>query len=361
MKIKNSIIKFKRVVTKIILFLLCVALIVVSLIEFHINRNVNVNNHMQNVILLIGDGMGENHIKVAKQSQNKDMLSIESFPTQGKVTTFSKMLIKTDSAAAASAMATGKKTWKRMIAQNNSLSKYETLTEYAHSHNKKTGIISSTKLYDATPAAFSSHTSSRKNYDDIIKQQIDSSIDILIGEGKAKYDEFIEEIVNKRIYSNSLDTLPPNPSKGILCAYDEISATNSENNTLLSCVEYSLSILSNNDDGFFLMVEGGKIDIESHNNDVWAMIDEVNAFDEVVSYCLDFAKKDGNTCVIVTADHETGGLKLPEKNEISNNLFTTTHHTNRTVNYYLYPDDIACLPKVIDNTYIYRLIYEIIS
>ena len=161
MKIKN--------IKRIISFILCVILIGANLVVFHVNRNVNVNNHAKNVILLIGDGMGKNHIEVAKQAKNKDMLSIESFPIQGKVTTFSKMLIKTDSAAAASAMATGKKTWKGMIAQNSNFSKYESLTEYAYSCGKKTGIISSTKLYDATPAAFSSHTSSRKNYNDIIK------------------------------------------------------------------------------------------------------------------------------------------------------------------------------------------------
>ena len=109
------------------------------------------------------------------------------------------------------------------------------------------------------------------------------------------------------------------------------------------------------------MIEGGKIDIESHNNDVLGMVEEVIAFDEVVEYCLNFAKKNGNTCVIVTADHETGGLKQLQNNDISNDLFTTTHHTNRMVNYYIYPADIAYLPRVIDNTYIYRLLYEIIS
>lgn len=353
--------KLKKVFITSISTFLCLSIVVVSLTLFHINRNVDVHYHPKNIILLIGDGMGENHIKITKEALKKEQMNIESFPIQGRVTTFSKRFITTDSAAAASAMATGRKTLKHMLSQESNSIINESLTEIAISHNMGTGIITSTTLFDATPAAFSSHTSSRDNYEEIIEQQISSSIDILIGEGKEEYDKYKKEIIKNKTYANSIQDLPENSDKKIICALTEIPAEKNGENVLLSCTKYTLEELSNNKNGFFIMIEGAKIDEESHQNNVEKMIKELTAFDEVVGYCLDFAQNSGDTCVIVTADHETGGLNLTKSDYISNDLYSSTHHTNRLVGYYLYPDNIANVPYVIDNTYIYRLIYEIIS
>lgn len=353
--------KLKKIFIAIISIFLCLSIVFISLTVFHINRNVDIHYHPKNVILLIGDGMGENHIEITKEALKKDQMNIELFPIQGKVTTFSKNFINTDSAAAASAMATGKKTLNHMVAQEANSTINESLTEIAIRHNMKTGIISSSNLFDATPAAFSSHTYSRENYEDIIEQQISSSIDILIGEGKEEYDKYKQDIIKNKIYSDNLQDLPENTNEEILCALTDISANKNGENVLLSCTKYTLKELSNNENGFFLMIEGAKIDEESHQNNVEGMIKELMAFDEVVGYCLDFAKNSGDTCVIVTADHETGKIALPNGRGINNDLFQSTSHTNRLVGYYLYPDNIAIVPSVIDNTYIYRLIYGVIS
>ena len=151
-------------------------------------------------------------------------------------------------------------------------------------------------------------------------------------------------------------------SKNFICAFDNISSNNELDNSLLSCSKYAIDVLSKSDENFFLIIEGGKIDWESHNNNIDNMINELLAFDDVVEYCLNYAKNQPDTCVLVTADHETGGLLLPKTGEIiSDNLFTTSSHTGKLVEYYFYPEGINDMPYLIDNTYIYKLLYEIIS
>lgn len=187
-----------------------------------------------------------------QKTSNLETLNMELLPLQGKVTTFSKYFKTTDSAAAASAMSTGKKTLNEMISQNDNSSINETLMETAIKQNMSTGIITSSYLYDATPAAFSSHTSSRKNYDEIIKQQIGSQINLLIGTGKKEYNNYIDTIKKSgKKYINEFESLPSDLSKNILCVFDDISSKNKKFNSLSDYTEYALEILSNNDNGFF--------------------------------------------------------------------------------------------------------------
>lgn len=359
-KLKKS--TLRKIIFLVFTVILSCALIVAAALSYHVRRSPDIRWHPQNVILLIGDGMGPNHIEVAKKALNKKNLAMESFPIQGKVTTFSKGLKITDSAAAASAMATGKKTWNDMVSQEKDETKNENLTEIAIRYGMRTGVISSTNLYDATPAAFSSHTSSRENIDDIITQQIASEIDLLIGEGKKSYDSHLEKFEeHNKIYVNDIKELPNDISKNILCALPELPAEQEGENVLLSCTKYALKMLPNKEQGFFLMVEGAKIDLESHDNNINGMIKELKAFDEVVEYCLNYAKNDRDTCVIVTADHETGGLSFSPNKEISNDLYSTIYHTYTNVRYFFYPEKIAYIPSRIDNTFIFRMISSIIK
>lgn len=352
----------KKSFLRINLILLCIILIFSSLLTFHVTRKVHLEDHPKNIILLIGDGMGSNHIEIAKRKYNLEQLNMELLPEQGKVTTFSKSFKATDSAAAASAMATGYKVFNKVVSINSDKSFNETLIELAIEHGMKTGIITSSFLYDATPAAFSSHTSSRKNYSDIIEQQLNSEINIMIGEGKEEYDKYINLMNNNILYIDCIKEAPMELSKRMICTFDKISSNNELDYSLLSCSKYALEVLGKEEEGFFLIIEGGKIDWESHNNNIDGMINELIAFDEVIEFCLNYAKSDKNTCVLVTADHETGGLLLPGKGEpISNDLFTTSNHTGKLVNYYFYPKNVIDIPNIIDNTYIYRLIYNIIS
>lgn len=140
----------------------------------------------------------------------------------------------------------------------------------------KTGIISSTYLYDATSAAFSSHSISRKNYDDIILQQINSPIDILIGEGKKEYDKY-EDAIKKtnKLYVDDWNKLPNNLTEKLICTVDNIYTLPEGPNSLLSYTKYALNVFSESNSGFFIVIEGAKIDWESHDNDIMGMVKEL--------------------------------------------------------------------------------------
>lgn len=358
---QTSLKNVKRILLIILSIFMCILMILVTFINIHINRKVDLHYCPQNIILLIGDGMGTDHILATKKELKKETMSMEEFPIHGKVSTFSKGFKTTDSAAAGSAMSTGKKTWNSVIAQEKNGVTNDTLIEKAIECGKSTGIITTAELYDATPAVFSSHTDSRNKHDEIIVQQINGSIDLLIGEGKRKYEEYIKKTnYIDKLFIDEISKLPSDSNQKIICAVEEIPAYKDEKNILLLCAQYALKTLSAKNNGFILIVEGAKIDKESHENNIQAMIQELNAFDETVKYCLDFAKNNANTCVMVTADHETGGLSVDKNDTIRNDLYSSDKHTNRLVDYYFYPADVAEIPYIIDNTYIFRLLAQII-
>lgn len=334
--------------------------------QIHISKIPAVNETPQNIILLIGDGMGGNHIEAGNLYQNKDLV-MTTFPTQTKVTTFSKIWPITDSAAAASAMATGKKTINDVVSQTITGKANESITELANRLGMKTGVISSKTAYDATPAAFSGHASNRKKTDQIIESQIKSSVNLIMGEGKEQYSAYQDAIAknNKKLIT-SFDALPSSYTQPVIFATDEVLPMSQGVNCLQEMTKYALNYLSDSEKGFFLMVEGGKIDSRSHENNFDGMLEELSAFDAVVNEALNFAKQDGDTLVIVVADHETGGLKLSSNKSGERSLndfkFTTTQHTPRNVRAFFYPGNVVPnMPETMDNTHIYQIMKQVIT
>lgn len=334
--------------------------------KIHVSKIPIVNQTPKNVILLIGDGMGVNHIEAGNTYLNKD-LTMTTLPEQAKVTTFSKIWPITDSAAAGSAMATGKKTLNNTVSQTITGKANQSITELAIEQGKKTGVISSKPIYDATPAAFSGHASNRKKTDTIIDSQIHSSIDLLMGEGKEEYSDYKEAIAeNNKNFVTSFEDLPSTYNQPILFSVEEVLPTNQGVNLLQEMTKYALNYLSGSEKGFFLMVEGGKIDSKSHEKNFNGMLEELVAFDTVVKEALEFAKHDGNTLVIVVADHETGGLNIKSNESGVRTLddfkFTSSQHTPRNVRAYFYPETVV--PNIadkIDNTHIYQIMKQVIT
>lgn len=335
-------------------------------VNIHISKIPSVSETPDNIILLIGDGMGINHIEAGGVYKN-EALTMTAFPTQTKVTTFSKIWPITDSAAAASAMATGKKTVNDVVSQTITGKANHSITELAAEQGMKTGVISSKPIYDATPAAFSSHASNRKKTDKIIESQIRGSVDLLMGAGKEEYMKYEEGMrQNSKQFVTSFDALPSVYHQPVLFALDEILPMERDINLLLEMTKYALDYLSASDKGFFLMVEGGKIDSKSHEKDVEGMLEELIAFDAVVEEALAFAKQDGNTLVIVVADHETGGLTIQSDKEGNPGLtdfkFTTSQHTPKNIRAFFYPETVVPnIPKKIDNTHIYQIMEQVIT
>lgn len=311
----------------------------------------------KNVILMIGDGMGPQQILAGEVFKGKP-LTMQGFPYKTTVETCSASSDVTDSAAAATALATGVRTVNGMVGQNAAGQNLETIVDIAHGLGKSTGVIATEEIYGATPMGFSGHASSRNDKNGLVTTAAaDSNVNLFISSALAytyqqkfidggyeqiKEVDDISEATGEKLYGSYLieATAPSMSADGTSGALDRL-------------VCEALDYLSKDEDGFFLMTEGSHIDHGGHNNDICYMLEELIAFDDAVQAVLEWAKDRDDTVVIVTADHETGGFmfdsgtpheKLVETYE-ANGVgdcyeWTTTGHTGVDVNLYINGADI---------------------
>lgn len=318
----------------------------------------------KNVILMIGDGMGPEQIKAGELYRNKK-LTMQNFPYMTKVETRSANEPITDSAAAATALATGTRTNNGMIGQTPEGETLETIVDIAHSLGKRTGVLATETLSGATPMGFSGHASARGRESELLESAATSSnVDLfasyVISSKYLKYftkngyekidnaDDISESTADKIVGSY---IIPADPAdyvsmsvEGAYVAFDRL-------------VTETLEFLSKDEDGFFLMAEGSHIDHGGHDNDFCYMLEELLAFDDAVNAVLKWAQGRDDTVVLVTADHETGGLSINKdtthenivdifelgKKEYGRGVFydwSTTGHTNTDVNLYINGADI---------------------
>lgn len=319
------------------------------------------------VILMIGDGMGFNHINATRAYYEKDSLNLHNLPLQGSVTTHSLTTTgPTDSAAAGTALATGQKVNNYEVALHDG-KPIESISEYAQSLNLGVGIVCTDYLYGATPAAFSCHTSDRNNGDDIVSQQLTSNIDLFLGAGNDIYfHPFYRTVAEEKDYTmiSEYQDLSLSYDK-ILGAFSKVSRNDHTNETptLSKLTEFAIEYMEFNfPDGYFLMIEGSHIDKRSHSNDIFQMMEYLYDFDKAIGIVDEFVQLVDDAAVIVTADHETGGLNYRGESpaNINDELYTVTTHTSANVPYYIRAG-ITNIPAIIDNTDIYRLCRILLS
>lgn len=277
---------------------------------------------VKNVILMIGDGMGLEQLSAAWVVNGRHLNITDNFPYTGLQWTYSASKLVTDSAAAGTALATGSKTNNGMIAMSPDRQPLETLSEYAKSKGMKTGTSVVCRICDATPAVFSTHAAHRDSLYDITAQFVDSRLDFLFGGGlrwwenrpdgrdltaevEAKGYTFVKDI-------KALEAVKEGPVIA-LTSYMELPAALDREGAHQASVAKALELLDNKK-GFFLMVEGSCIDDYGHANKVGYVMEEIFDFDRTVGVVLEWAAKDGETLVIVTADHATGGMTLLDGN-----------------------------------------------
>ena len=294
------------------------------------------DNEVKNVIFLIGDGMGFNHLEKTKQERNIS-LAMDTFDIRGASMTRSLSNAVTDSAAGGTALATGERTYNGgigvyMFDPLCQFSYPKNITELCAERGMMTGVVTTDETSGATPASFSAHSSDRGNIEDITNDQFASDIDIIWGaangvasKGLAKkngfeyvttYDEMMALEEGSRSFAqftNDLWTL-------------EQSDENTP--TLSQMTEKAIDLLDDTDEGFFLMVEGAHIDKHSHSNDDASMTEALAEFDKTIQIALEYAAKDGETLVVVTADHETGAIMLNADGTYS---FTSGSHSDANV------------------------------
>ncbi|MEI4829364.1 alkaline phosphatase [Bacillus sp. FJAT-53711] len=291
------------------------------------------NAKIKNVIVLIGDGMGPSYMTAHRyMKDNPKTFEMEQ-------TEFDKHLVGTqvtypedehqnitDSASAATAMSAGVKTYNAAIAVDNDKSKVKTVLEQAKERGKSTGLVATSEITHATPAAFGAHNIDRKNMDQIADDYFNEKIngkhkvDVLLGGGLKNFDRKdrkLTEEFKKDGYSLVTDRqqLLNDKNDQILGLFapgglDKMIDRNDSTPSLEDMTNAAINRLNKNKNGFFLMVEGSQIDWAGHDNDVVAAMSEMEDFERAFKAAIEFAKKDKHTLVVATADHSTGGLSL---------------------------------------------------
>ncbi|NTV05954.1 MAG: alkaline phosphatase [Chlorobiaceae bacterium] len=286
------------------------------------------------LFLFIGDGMGPAQVKLSSTLLQEDQsLAMTSFPVLGMATTHAEDRLITDSAAAGTAIATGSKTTVGTISMAaNHLDTLRTIAEMAKAKGMKTGIVSSVGIDDATPACFYAHNASRSNLYDIAVQMASSGFDYFGGgyslgnfpENRTKSKTFrgdVADLMQSAHYviahnKKELESIKQGTRCWAYTGYDSKGAMNfalDRSTGEIDLAEFTREgiRLLDNPKGFFMMVEGGKIDWACHTNDAAAAAQDVQAFDKAIKEALAFYRRHpGKTLIVVTADHECGGLAL---------------------------------------------------
>lgn len=319
----------------------------------------------KNVILLIGDGMGTAHL-YAGLTANHGKLHIQNMKYMGLAKTSSSDKYVTDSAAGGTALASGVKTTNGTVGLNANGEKATTILEIAEKKGKATGLISTSAITHATPASFIAHQPQRSMYEEIAADFLETDVDVIIGGGYTFFSErvdkrdLIEELEEKGYFvTKDLASIDKN-TKGNVVALtaDAHNKPYKERGDMLpEATKKSINILNQNSaEGFFLMIEGSMIDWGAHKNDISYVVDEMLDFDRAVGEALKFAAKDKNTLVIVTADHETGGLAIidgDEKRGYVKANFGTGGHTGVGVPVFAYGPGAEDFMGIYENTEIF--------
>ena len=304
---------------------------------------------VKNVILLIGDGMGPAHVELARLCLGGSELAMEEMDETGPSYMTTYCLDRetqtiheiTDSAAAGSAIATGYKTYYHGVSVDINGSPVETVLERAEDEGKATGLVTDVYIQDATPSVFVVHAERRGNSMLFSELMVSSDVEVLMGAGSGFFlpkgqdseggqrtdgrnliEEWEEDGYTYVDSANELENAEIDLDEGdrLLGLFGGLYNMNYDLDrqqdedigipTLVEMTEKAIEVLSQDPDGFFLMVEGGSLDWVAHNRDVAGIVTETATFDEAVQVALDFAVEDGETLVVVTADHECGGLQM---------------------------------------------------
>lgn len=342
---------------------------------------------VRNIILFIGDGMGLSHLAAARAhlAGAEGRLQLESMPVTGLVLTHAADDLITDSAAAGTALATGVKTTNGSIGVDANGHSQASILEVAREAGLSTGLVTTTNLADATPAAFAAHVAHRRMKDEIALQMMRARVNVLFGEGEyfyAKTDprSARKDEVNPLALAQELgytcvdnrDDLIKAKADHLLGLFEDLTTDRmkaemkspSRSPSLAELTAKSLEILNRNEKGFFLMVEDEGVDQGSHVNRADYFIEHVRRLDEAVKVGIDFARADGHTLVLVTADHETGGLNLvggSQKNQSLQLAWATDRHTGQPVPLFVFGPHALRFTGLKDNTEIPKLMAELLG
>ena len=321
-----------------------------------------------NIILLIGDGMGLSQISAGMYVNNNQTV-LEDFSVIGLSKTHATNSLVTDSAASGTAMACGEKTYNGVLGINSKNKKLQSILEICEENGYNTGLIANSSIVHATPASFYANIDSRNKYDEIALQLSESNVDYFIGGGKKYFNKrednrnLIKEMDKIDVVKN-FNAYKKSGSEriGFFTFNDEPPSIIDGRPPLLGkYLTATLDKMNNRIEPFFLMVEGSQIDWGGHANDIEYITSEFIEFNEAIEVSLNFAKNNSNTLVIVTADHETGGLAITMGKTKGYEIvadFNTGGHSATMVPVFSYGKFSELFGGIYDNTQIFHKMIE---
>lgn len=326
-------------------------------------------NKSPNIILMIGDGMGLTQISSGMYA-NGNSTALEEFQYIGLSKTNSSNSLVTDSAASGTAMATGVKTLNKVLGIDSKNVSKKSILEICQDKGYRTGLIATSSIVHATPASFYAKEISRYNYENIAFQFSNHSVDLFVGGGSkyftARKDKknLLKEMLDYDLVRSIREFEKSNASKiGFFTYFDEPpSIINGRSPNLDRITTIAINKLSSKDSPFFIMIEGSQIDWGGHGNDSNMVISEFKDFNSAIKVALEFAKSDKNTLVVVTADHETGGMSLNggKINRVFN-TFNTKGHTATMVPVFSYGLNSNLFKGIYENTEIFEKLKKTIE
>jgi|SRR5665648_39642 len=327
---------------------------------------------IRNVILMIGDGMGLSQVSAAWVA-NHGKLNIDNCNYTGFSRTWCANKLITDSGAAGTAMATGSKTNYHSVAVDPQGKPLASLADVAHANGLTTGIVVTCNLPDATPAVFCAHNIDRDKEEEVAADYMNCKVDYIFGAGREEF--------NKR--ADKRDLLAEMKQQGyqVCTTWDETSQIKSgkvfsvikegqldfardRGDIFDKACQHAIGLLNQNKKGFFAMLEGSRIDDCGHFNDLPHLIEEVFDFDRSVGTVMKWAEKDGQTLVIVLADHETGGLTLLDGDLKTGTVtcnYSTKGHSGIMVPVYAYGPGAENFRGIYENTEIFHKIVQLLK
>jgi alkaline phosphatase len=333
----------------------------------------------KNVILMIGDGMGVSQISAGLYSNN-NKLHLERFPVIGLHKSYSGDNLVTDSAAGATAFSAGVKTYNGAIGVGMDTMPVMTILEMAEARGMPTGLVSSCSITHATPASFIAHNKYRKNAEQIAADFMKTELDLLVGGGykyfsRRESDErqLVDEMKSRgykveNFVDKDVAEITPDPTMNYayFTADGEPLPFSQGRDYLVPATAMAPPFLAQRDknkNGFFLMVEGAQIDWGGHANKSDYIISEMLEFNRAIGAVLDFAEKDGNTLVIVTADHETGGYAIQNGSEMGkiDGAFTSDYHTADLIPVFAYGPGAKDFAGIYENTAIFDKMKKLLN
>ena len=328
---------------------------------------------VKNVILMIGDGMSLMHVYTA-WAANRGKLWLENAQATGLSKTWAVKKLVTDSGSGGTSLATGVKTVYHAVGVDPEGKPLTSLVDVAKKLGKDAGMAVTCRLWDATPCDFCCHNIDRDKEEELVGDYPTSGVDFVFGGGAQKFTnrkdgrDIFKELQKKGYHvSRTLDDFFAYDKNSRIFAvpYDKDTPLPDERGDLLARASMKgISLMNQNKNGFFMMIEGSQLDDYGHFNQLDLLMKETLDFDQTVGEVMKWAAKDGETLVVVTADHETGGLTLVNGNKDEGRVeccFSTKDHSGAMVPVYAFGPGAENFTGIFENTDVFKKIKKLMT